>query len=114
MFMLIAQEDILCSISMIERFWLSMKHGFLFTQKLDSITGLRRFVDFYVGEHNTVIPHSTFNGQTPVEVFCGEAPSLQDQFASKRLVARGVRLLENRRAPCDACPTGNVPSYPVP
>ncbi len=114
MSMLIAQEDILCSNSMIERFWLSMKHSFLFTQKLDSITALRRFVDFYISEHNTVIPHSAFNGQTPVEGFCGEASGLRDQLASKRIVARDVRLLENRGAACGGCPTANVPIDPVP
>ena len=114
MSMLIAQEDILCSNSMIERVWLSMKHNFLFAQTLDSITALRRFVDFYVSEHNTVIPHNAFNGQTPVEVFCGNASDLQEQLASKRIAARDTRLLENRRTACGACPTANVPSDPVP
>ena len=80
----------------------------------DSITALRRFVDFYVSEHNTVIPHNAFNGQTPVEVFCGNASELQEQLASKRIAARDTRLLENRRTACGACPTANVPSDPVP
>ena len=100
MSMLIAQVDILCSNSMIERFWLSMEHSFLFTQKLDSITALRRFVDFYVDQHNTFIPHNAFQGQTPIEVFCGDGYHLAEQFASKRAEARHIRLTDNRAAVC--------------
>jgi transposase InsO family protein len=46
MSMVVVQVDILSSNSMIERFWLSMKHNWLFTQRLDSVVALRRFVDF--------------------------------------------------------------------
>ena len=114
MSMLIAQEDILCSNAMIERVWLSMKHNFLFAQTLDSITALRRFVDFYISEHNTVIPHNVFNGQTPVDVFCGHASDLQEQLASKRIAARDTRLHENHRTACGAYQTPAAPSGATP
>lgn len=114
MSMLIAQVDILCSNSMIERFWLSMKHSFLFTQELDSITALRRFVDFYVDQHNTLIPHNAFQGQTPVEVFCGDAGGLAARFASKRAEARDIRLNDNRAAVCGGRPTAVEPPQLVP
>lgn len=112
--MLIAQRDILCSNSMIERFWLSMKHSFLFAQKLESITALRRFVDFYVDEHNTSIPHNAFQGQTPLDVFRGDASNLAAEFASKRAEAREVRILENHSAGCGACPIPDAPIGSVP
>ncbi len=104
MSMVIAQTDILSSNSMIERFWSSMKHNFLFTQRLDSMTALIRFVTFYVGEHNTVIPHNAFQGQTPSEVFHGVAGELPGLLASKRAEARKLRLRENQLASCRVCP----------
>ncbi len=108
MTMLIAQTDILSSNSMIERFWSSMKHNFLFMQRLSSITALRRFADFYVVEHNTVIPHNAFQGQTPIEVFRGVSADVPELLASKRAEARQLRVRENQRADCGACP-GSVP-----
>jgi hypothetical protein len=38
---------------------------------LDSITTVRRLVAFYVDEHNRVLPHSAFCGQTPDEMYFG-------------------------------------------
>ena len=105
MSMLIAQSDILSSNSMIERFWSSMKHNFLFMQRLNSMAALIRFVDFYVAEHNTVIPHNAFQGQTPSEVFHGVAGDLPELLASKRIEARELRVRENQRAVCGACPS---------
>jgi len=38
---------------MIEAFWRSMKHQWLFLNTLDSVARGRALVDFYVNEHNT-------------------------------------------------------------
>jgi hypothetical protein len=51
---------------MIEAWWRSLKHQWLFLHSLDSITTVRRLVAFYVDEHNRVLPHSAFHGQTPI------------------------------------------------
>ena len=59
---------------MIEAFWRSLKHSWLYLPYFhspDSITALRRLVEFYVKAHNEVMPHSAFQGQTPNEVFFG-------------------------------------------
>ena len=111
MSMVVAQVDILSSNSMIERFWLSMKHNWLYTQRLDSLVVLRRLVDFYVDEHNNVIPHSAFNGQTPSEVFHGEGAGLREQLALRRREARDKRMAVNRRARCGACDDVDGPSH---
>jgi hypothetical protein len=55
------------SNSMIEAWWRSLKHQWLFLHSLDSVTTVRRLVAFYVDEHNRVLPHSAFRGQTPDE-----------------------------------------------
>ena len=39
-----------------------------FLHPLDSITLVRQLVAFYVDDHNRVLPHSAFRGQTPDEM----------------------------------------------
>jgi transposase InsO family protein len=112
--LLVAQVDIFCSNSMIERFWSSLKHNFLYDQRLSSITALRRFVDFYVHERNHVIPHNAFHGQTPFEVFSETASELPAVLADKRADARAQRVDENRRVHCGICPGEPPPTRSVP
>jgi putative transposase len=111
---LVAQGHVTFSNSMIEAFWRSMKHGFLFQQRLDSIASLTRFVDFYVHEHNAVMPHSAFNGQTPDEAFAATGQHVPALLAEQRRAARGNRLADNRHAHCSACPNGPPPTGLVP
>ena len=59
------------SNSMIEAWWCSLKHQWLFLHSLDSVATVRRLVEFYVDEHNRVLPHSAFRGQTPDEMYFG-------------------------------------------
>jgi putative transposase len=54
----LAFTELQFSNSMIEAWWRSLKHNWLFLHSLDSVTTLRRLVDFYVHEHNGVLPHS--------------------------------------------------------
>lgn len=113
--MAIAGVDLLCSNSMIERFWMQLKHNYLFTQRLDSMAALRRFVDFFAEQHNEVIPHSAFNGQTPAEVFLGAEVDLPQVLADKRLAAKEARVIANRAASCGLCPaTRRPPAEHVP
>jgi transposase InsO family protein len=48
----LAQVEIACSNSMIESWWRSLKHQWLFLNQLDSVESLRRLAEFYVEEHN--------------------------------------------------------------
>lgn len=80
---------------MIEAFWRSMKHGFLFTQRLDPFVALERFIAFYVGQHNTVMPHAAFGGQTPQEVFYASGDHVPAELAAKRHAARQLRIADN-------------------
>jgi hypothetical protein len=61
---------------MIEAFWRSLKHQWLYLNSLDSIERLRVLVAFFVEEHNTQMPHSAFAGQTPDEMYFGTAVDL--------------------------------------
>jgi putative transposase len=61
----VAQIDVTFSNSLIESWWRSLKHGWLFINHLENIVTLRKLIDFYAAEHNQRMPHSAFHGQTP-------------------------------------------------
>ena len=53
----LAQVEVTFSNSMIEAFWRSLKHSWLYLHSLDSMAALRRLIGFYVTAHNEVMPH---------------------------------------------------------
>jgi transposase InsO family protein len=52
----LAFTELTFSNSMIEAWWRSLKHHRLFLHSLNSVTTVRRLVEFYVQEHNRVLP----------------------------------------------------------
>ena len=88
---------------MIEAFWRSLKHSWLYLHSLDSITALRRLVEFHVKAHNEVMPHSAFQGQTPNEVFFGIGDEVPKKLAEARKNAREQRMNVNRKVRCGVC-----------
>jgi transposase InsO family protein len=109
----LAQVDVAYSNSMIEAFWRSLKHQWLYLNSLDSIERLRVLVAFFIEQHNTQMPHSAFAGQTPDEMYFGTAVDLPAQLAAARSKAREERLAANRAMTCDQCsgqPTSSPPS----
>jgi transposase InsO family protein len=80
----LAQVEVAFSNSMIEAFWRSLKHQWLFFNSLDSIERLRVLVDFFVEKHNTQMPHAAFHGQTPDEMHFATAVDLPAQLAMAR------------------------------
>ena len=82
-----------------------MKHQWLFLHSLDSVTTVRRLVAFYVDEHNRVLPHSAFRGQTPDEMYFGTGDAVPADLTSRAAAARRVRGQANRSAACQTCPS---------
>ncbi len=76
----LAQVDVTFSNSMIEAFWRSLKHSWLYLHSLESVESLRRLVDFYVRQHNEVMPHAAFEGQTPA---MPNPPSAKESLRSR-------------------------------
>jgi hypothetical protein len=93
------------SNSMIEAWWRSLKHQWLFLHSLDSVTTVRRLVAFYVDEHNRVLPHSAFRGQTPDEMYFDTGDAVPADLRSRAAAARRTRAEANRSASCQACPS---------
>jgi len=99
----LAQVDVAYSNSMIEAFWRSLKHQWLYLNSLDSIERLRSLVEFFIEQHNTQMPHSAFTGQTPDEIYFDTAVDLPAQLAAARTKARAERLAANRALTCSEC-----------
>ena len=98
-----ALVDVRFSNSMIESFWSSMKHQWLFQHRLETPAAVRRLVAFYVTEHNSKIPHAAFDGQTPDEMYYGTGEGVPLRLRAARDAARSRRLVANRAVRCDRC-----------
>jgi hypothetical protein len=88
----LAQVEVAYSNSLIEAWWRSLKYGWLFLHHLHSFAALEKLIAWYVGEHNAVIPHSAFRGQTPDEMFFGRGDGIPDELDAARRQARVARL----------------------
>ncbi len=86
----------------VESFWRSAKHQWLFLHELRTAADVRRLVGFFVEQHNTV-PHSSFKGQTPNERYLGTGDDVVAKLAEARAKARQERVERNRVASCSAC-----------
>ena len=100
----LALTELKFSNSMIEAWWRSLKHQWLFLHSLDSVTTVRRLVAFYVEEHNTVLRHSAFRGQTPDEMYLGKGDTVPADLTARAAAARQARIEANRSAACGRCP----------
>jgi hypothetical protein len=101
----LAFTELKFSNSMIEAWWRCLKHQWLFLHALDSATTVRRLVAFYVDEHNRVLPHSAFRGQTPDEMYFGTGDAVPTDLTARACAARRTRIEANRSASCATCPS---------
>ena len=64
---------------------------------------VEKLVRFYVHEHNTRLPHSAFQGQTPDEIYFQNGDHIPQQLEVARQQARQARVEANRKRDCEAC-----------
>jgi len=102
----LAQTEMAFSNSMIESWWRSLKHQWLYLNTLDTLASLRKLVAFYVEEHNTRLPHSAFRGETPDEMYFGTGGHVREALASQSTKARTARREANRAVSCATCKPG--------
>jgi putative transposase len=98
----LALVDVDFSNSIVESFWRSAKHQWLYLNELRTAADVRRLVAFFMAQHHTV-PHSSFKGQTPNELYDGKGDEVVVNLAESRVKARMERLERNRAASCSAC-----------
>jgi putative transposase len=92
----LAFTELRFSNSMIEAWWRSLKHQWLVLHPLDTVATVRRLVAFYVDQHNRVLPHSAFRGQTPDEMYFGTGDAVLANLQSAAAAARRARREMNR------------------
>ena len=100
---LLAMTDIVFSNSMIESWFRSIKHQWLFLNTLDTVTAVEKLVSFYIAEHNGAIPHSAFKGQTPDEMYFGTGDEVPEELEAAKVAARAERMEVNRARSCRRC-----------
>jgi hypothetical protein len=66
---------------------------------------VRRLVEFYVQEHNRVLPDSAFRGQTRDEMYFGTGDAVPADLTARAGAARRARVEANRSAACGICPS---------
>jgi len=103
----LAMTELRFSNSMIEAWWRTLKHQWLFLNTLDSVATVEKLVRFYVEEHNQRLPHSAFRGQTPDEMYFGKGDGVPEELESARDAARRERLAWNRSLSCPVCEPGH-------
>ncbi len=64
---------------------------------MDTVAAVGRLFTFYVNSHNTEIPHSAFNGQTPDEMYFGKGGDVPDELATAMKDVRILRMAWNRK-----------------
>ncbi len=100
---LLAMTDIMFSNSLIESWFRSIKHQWLFLNTLDTVTAVENLVRFYIAEHNGVLPHSAFKGQTPDEMYFSTGDEVPDELDAAKEAARAERMEVNRARSCPVC-----------
>jgi putative transposase len=99
----LAQVEVVYSNSMIEAYWRSLKHQWLYLNQLDTKAAVEKLVRFYVEQHNSVMPHSALGGLTPDEVYFEKGAGVREQLEAAWRKARAERLATNRGANCGTC-----------
>ena len=93
----LAQVEVSFSNSMIEFFWRSLRHAWLYLHTLDNAAKLRRLIEFYVRAHNETMPHAAFNGQTPDEMYFGNGDAEVIDLAAAGASRRGADRVPRAR-----------------
>jgi putative transposase len=99
----LAQTEIQFSNSLIESWWRVLKHQWLYLNELDSAKRVEKLVEFYVVQHNSHLPHSAFQGETPDEMYYGTGKEVPKRLQEARLEARRQRIDANRGRSCGVC-----------
>jgi hypothetical protein len=68
-----------------------------------TFSAIRKWAEFYVQQHNQVMPHHAFKGPTPNEMFFGTGKTIEAELKQARADARRTRIEANRQRSCAAC-----------
>ena len=89
---ILAQVDVSYSNSLIEAWWRSLRHQWLYLNSLDTLVTVERLVGWCVCQHDEVLQHATFDGQTPDEIYFGRGADVPERLTWQRQEAQQSRL----------------------
>lgn len=100
----VAHFEISFSNSIVEALFHSLKHNYLFHHEITKLTKLKRHVNFWFSQHNEKMPHTAFNGETPLERY---NQTWNEENEIRILVrneeAQKMRIKENQKLFCERC-----------
>lgn len=99
---LIALRDIDSSNSMIERVNRTLKYRYLFPKQPKDLKHLKRILNYFIKDYNTIKPHGKLKGLTPDEAWRGVQIN-EKQRTTILKEARVKRLTYNRANKCQKC-----------
>lgn len=89
---------------MIEAFFKSRKHRHLFYHDLKNIDSVNKRVEFYLAQHNEIIPQNVLGGATPLEVFSGNWTGHKiSDLNAQQIATRAARRQTNLSLLCGTC-----------
>ncbi len=98
---IISKRDVKWSNSIVEALFRSLKNNYLYLKVCKTIEELKRRVNFYLNQHNSVIPHSSFDGATPFELYSKKwTLSMAINLTANISKAVGQRISQNQRSLC--------------
>ena len=109
----LAQVEVTFSNSMIEAFWRSLKHQWLFLNSLDSVARLRTLVAFFVEEHKTKMPHAAFRGEPPRRDVLRNRENARNVLVRCKDTSMSSRAVDDRARPGLAMPWSRPPETPL-
>lgn len=100
----VARFEIIFSNSIVEAVFRSLKHNYLFHKEITTLSSLEHHTEFWFREHNEKIPHSSFNGETPLERFKSSwSKENEIRIIVCQESAKKMRILENQKIFCTKC-----------
>jgi putative transposase len=100
----VAQFEIIYSNSIVEAVFRSLKHNYLFHKDVTTFSALARHVDIWFKDHNEKIPHTAFNGETPLERFNRSWNKENEvRIIISHQAATKLRIKENQKVSCSQC-----------
>ena len=86
----------------------TFQYGWLFINVLDTTANVRRLFEFYVQQHNQVMPHWALKKSTPDEVYFGTGVGILERLEKEHAQAQEARLKVNQGSTCETCETGVI------
>jgi putative transposase len=99
---LIAQKDVVFSNSMIEAINKIIKHQFLYPKEIPDGNRLSLIFKEIVPIYNTIRPHMSLQGNTPIQTFEGKPIDFSD-YSKNFHTQKIIRIAENKKSNCNKC-----------